>query len=123
MKNEYYAKSYPWMTADQKECFEFLCEIHNGGNHMFGKVQPSGEGLMINSQTFAASTFDFDNLTRAVILAHERMIRFEICPSGPRLLKLFAHKRHQREGRMHERHPTIEEAIASVRKNHGEVAA
>jgi hypothetical protein len=122
MRNEYYANQYPWLNTDQLECFDFLCEIHSGGNHMFGKLYPCGvTGIYINSTNFGnrAATFDFDALTKAVILAHDRMIRFAVEPSGPGMLKLFAHKRHAREGRMHERHPTIEQAIFSVRAEFG----
>ena len=123
MKNAYYYIQHPWMTADQKECFELLCDIHGGGNHLFGRLYPMGEtGLYINSTcSHYMSTFDYSNLTRAVVLAHDRMIRFAIEPSGPGILKLIAHKRHSREGRMNERHPTIEDAIAAVRKEYGEV--
>jgi hypothetical protein len=119
MKNEYYYSRYPWMNSAQKECFELLCDIHGGGNHLFGKLYPMGEtGLYINSTcSNYMSTFDFSNLTRAVVLAHDRMIRFQIEPSGPGMLKLTACKRNSREGRMHERHPTIEDAIAAVRKD------
>lgn len=85
---------------------------------MFGKLHPCGQsGLYINSTNFGnrAATYDFSALTKAVVLAHDRMIRFSIEPSGPGMLKLFAHKRHARSGRMHERHPTIEEAVSEVR--------
>jgi len=122
MKNEFYYSQHPWMNSDQKECFELLCDIHGGGNHLFGKLYPMGEsGLYINSTcSHYMSTFDFSNLTRAVILAHDRMIRFAIEPSGPGMLKLIAHKRHARVGRMHERHPTIEDSILEVREYYGE---
>jgi hypothetical protein len=94
---------------------------------MFGKIQASGEqGLFINSKaSHYMSTFDYSNLTKAVVIAHDRMIRFQIEPSGPRMLKFTAHKRHLREGRMYERHPTMEEAISNVRKQYpsDEVAA
>lgn len=46
---------------------------------------------------------------------HYRMIRFEIAPSGPGMLKLFFHKRHKREGRMYERHPTLEDHVTAIR--------
>lgn len=126
-EHDFYAKHYPWLNADQRECFDFLCDIHGGGNHMFGKIQACGErGLSINSTSaHYMSTFDYSALTTAVVLAHDRMIRFQIEPSGPRMLKFVAHKRHQREGRMNERHPTIEDAINNVRKQYpcDEVAA
>jgi hypothetical protein len=125
--HDYYAKHYPWLNADQRECFDFLCDIHGGANHMFGKIQASGEqGLFINSKaSHYMSTFDYSNLTKAVVIAHDRMIRFQIEPSGPRMLKFTAHKRHLREGRMYERHPTMEEAISNIRKQypHNEGAA
>lgn len=123
MRNKYYYADYPWMSDDQKECFELLCDIHGGGNHVFGKLYPMQKsGIYINSTcSHYLATFDFDNLTRAVVLAHDRMIRFAIEPSGPNMLKLCFSKRHTREGRMYERHPTIEEAIAGIRKNYGEV--
>lgn len=125
MKNAFYYNLYPWMNDDQKECFELLCDIHGGGNHLFGKLYPSGEsGIYINSTcSNYMSTFDFSALTKAVVLAHDRMIRFQIEPSGPGMLRLSAHKRHKREGRMHERHPTIEDAIAAVRKEFPEVTS
>lgn len=122
MRNKYYYSDHPWMNDDQKECFELLCDIHGGGNHVFGKIYPmQSHGIYINSTcSHYMSTFDFDNLTRAVVLAHDRMIRFQIEPSGPNMLKLCFSKRKSREGRMHERHPTIESAIIDIRKQYGE---
>ncbi|MEH6734076.1 MAG: hypothetical protein V7690_05470 [Shewanella sp.] len=118
--HDYYAKHYPWLNADQRECFDFLCDIHGGANHMFGKIQASGEhGLFINSKaSHYMSTFDYSNLTKAVVIAHDRMIRFQIEPSGPRMLKFIAHKRHTREGDMSECHPAMEEAIRNIRKQY-----
>lgn len=108
--------TYPWMTDDQFEGFLFLCDLFYGAHHILGNVKPCGRGIEINSRNSGFSTFDFNGLTRAVVMAHDRMIRFEIEPSGPGMLKLCLHKRHTREGRMDERHPTIEEAIDSIRK-------
>lgn len=111
-----YNHRHDWMSDDQYKCYEFLAELFYGWHHICAKVKPCGKGIEINKQSDFA-TFDFDYLTRAVIMAHDSMIRFEISPSGPGMLKLVLHKRHTREGRMHERHPTIEEAIKHVRKN------
>jgi len=111
-EHEFYRKD--WMTDDQFECFQMLCEIMGGGNHLCGTVKPYSRGIELNTRNFNAATFDFDGLTKAVILAHDRCIRFEICPSGPGMVKLVLFKR-QRDGRMYERHPTIEEAISNHR--------
>lgn len=113
--------SYPyrqdWMSDDQYECYEFLADLFCGWHHITGKLHEWGDGIRLNtSQVWGFATFDFDKLTRAVVMAHDRMIRFEICPSGPGMLGLVLHKRHKRNGRMFERHPTIEEAIKIIRR-------
>ena len=113
IRNEY----YPWMSDNQFECFVMICDLVGGEHHLCGKVKECGpNGIQINSSNYGWSTYDFNLLTNAVIMAHDRMIRFEISPSGPGLLKFSLHKRKSREGRMHERHPTIEDAIKRLRE-------
>lgn len=105
-----------WMSDDQYACYEFLSQLFLGWHHIHGKLHEWGDGIKLNtSQTGSFATFDFDGLTRAVVMAHDRMIRLEISPSGPGMLGLICHKRHCREGRVYERHPTIEEAIKRIR--------
>lgn len=116
MEKQPYRKD--WMSDDQYECYEFLADIFLGFHHIHGKLHEWGDGIKLNtSQTGSFATFDFDGLTRAVVMAHDRMIRFCIEPSGPGMLGLVCHKRHKREGRMSERHPTIEQAIEIIRNN------
>lgn len=62
------------------------------------------------------ATFDFDYLTTLVILAHDQCVRLEISASYRGVLWLIFHPRSGREGRMYQRHPTIEEAIANARR-------
>lgn len=113
----YRDNEYKWMTDDQFECLQMLADLCGGMHHVGGTVKPCGTGILINiSYGFHAATFDFNGLTTAVLMSHERCIRFEICPSGPRMLQLRFHKRHTREGEMHKRHPTIETAIESYKK-------
>lgn len=110
-------KQYPWMTDDQRECYEFLCDLYLGEHHLSGKIRKWGMGIKLN--TYAVhrfATFDFDRLTRLVVMAHDRCIRVELVPSGPRMLGIVMHKRHSREGGMQERHPTIETAILTIRE-------
>jgi len=105
-----------WMTDDQWECYQMLADLFHGFHHVNGKLHDWGDGIKLNtSQVGSFATFDFDGLTRLVLLAHERMIRAEIVPSGPGMLGIVLHKRHSREGRMYEQHPTIETAVARFR--------
>ena len=113
----YREHDYNWMTDDQWECFELLCDLCKGAHHIGGKVKEWGNGIAVNLRTgFYASTFDYNGLTDAVFLAHDRCIRFEIEPSGPGMLRLVFHKRHLREGDMCRRHPTLGQAIVSFRR-------
>lgn len=107
-----------WMTNVQWECASFIADLFGGFNHVFGKWHAVQNGVYLNSTNGCNrfATFDFDKLTRAVVLAHDRCIRFAIEPSGPGMLQLWATKRKGREGRMSERHPTLEQAIELIRR-------
>lgn len=112
-----YSYRKDWMTDDQWECYQFLADLFLGFHHLHGKLHEWGRGIKLNTtQTGSMATFDFDGLTRAVVMAHDRMIRFSIEPSGPGMLGLVCFKRHKREGFMSERHPTIEDAIKRIRQ-------
>ena len=102
-----------WMTEAQWEAAQFVAAVYRGFHHVHGKFKPAGRGIEVN--VFAGiSTYDFDILTRAVVMAHDKCMRLEVASSGPNKLKLYVHKR-QREGSMFERHPTLEDAAASIR--------
>lgn len=121
---EWYARmreeDYPWMTDDQWECFLMLCDLFGGAHHITGKVH--GYGVGIETSTFHDfSTFDMDLMTQAVFMAHDRCIRLAVSPSSPRLIRLCLWKRHERTGATHERHPTLEEAVARWRERYPEV--
>ncbi|MCK5344001.1 MAG: hypothetical protein KAR20_11385 [Candidatus Heimdallarchaeota archaeon] len=99
-----------WMSDDQWECYKLAADLFRGFHHLPRKIKPFGTGIEMNPRG-SFSTYDFSHLTEMVLLCHERCIRGEILPSGPGRLKLVFHKRHAREGRMSERHPTIEEVL------------
>lgn len=61
------------------------------------------------------ATFDFDELTRLVVLCHDRLIRMQVRAAAPRYLKLEFSQRKERHGDKFSRHPTIEDAIVGVR--------
>ena len=64
------------------------------------------------------STFDFDNLTRLVVLCHDRMIRCEIVGCGPKYMRLNFSPRKNRDGHTYERHPEIETAVKAIRERY-----
>lgn len=81
--SSFWRKHYDWMNEDQWQCFEMLCDLFGGAHHVYGKVRANvGNGIIINARNChnKFATFDYDVLTKAVILAHDRMIRFAIEP-------------------------------------------
>ena len=103
-----------WMTDKQWECALFLRDFARGFHHVHGAIKRFGTGIEVNLRPTLA-TFDFDTLTKLVVMSHDRCVRVEIAPSGPGLVKLIFHKR-KRDGNMNERHPEIAEAIAKHHK-------
>lgn len=62
------------------------------------------------------STYDFDGLTRLVILAHDELVRVDLTPASPKRMAVSFFQRNSRDGEMSRRHPTIEDAIIATRK-------
>lgn len=61
------------------------------------------------------ATYDADLLTRIVVGAHDFCLRVAVEPATPTYLRLFISTR-EREGRLYFRHPTIEAALAAMRR-------
>lgn len=112
-------KDYSWMTSDQKECYEMLCDLWGGKHHLYSEVKEWGDGIQYNTSQ-DLSTFDFNTLTTAVFMAHDRMIRLSIGSSGPGMVRMQLWKRHTRTGSTTERHPTIIEALEIYRRSYPE---
>lgn len=64
------------------------------------------------------ATTDWNELTKLVILCHDRLVRCSIQGCGPNRLRLLFYQRANRDGEYHERHPTIEQAIQDIRKHY-----
>lgn len=93
---------------------EFFSEFFRGLHHVPGgrhRIRKWGTGYCINYHPNDLSTFDFDGLTRLVLMSHRDCIRSEISGSGPGMIKLAIWKRKGREGRYFEKHPSIETAV------------
>lgn len=110
------ARIHKWMNKDQVECYLMLCDLMYGAHHVFGKITNGGrnDGLIICMHHNDVATYDYNLLTRAVVLAHDRCIRFSIMPASGDMLRFGFHKRN-RAGEMNQRHPTIEDHIEIIR--------
>ena len=102
------------MTDDQRACFAVLCETFFGEHHV-GNVVAFGRGIKTSVHSGQLATVDFDYLTRLVVLAHDHCVRVEIMQGGPGRIGIALHRRHQRDGDIAKRHPTLEDAAAAIR--------
>ena len=104
------------LTEDQKFCADMLAEWA-GGYHHLPKVHKSSQGVEINHYG-DLSTFDFNKLTRLVLLAHRDFVRIEITNSGPRQVKIMAHLRRpkQKGDCMWSYHPSLADLIAQAKE-------
>ena len=102
----------------KEKATEFFAEFYRGDHHIpRSGIKPFGDGWCVNHGG-DLSTWDFNDLTRLVFLAHDSCVRVSIIPSGSRVVKIAIWQREGREGRMSRRHPTIEQAEKSWRANH-----
>ncbi len=109
------------MKMSLEEARDFLGSIYGGTHNLPGEVKPFGYGWCLNHQGDLA-TFDGDQLTRLVFLAHDRCVRVSILNSGPRMVRIVIHPRMGREGGFSVKHPTIEDALAVWRKTNPAIA-
>lgn len=62
------------------------------------------------------STYDFDQLTRLVLVAHDNCVRASVQASGLRMVKIALYPRFTRTGSISEKCPEIDEHIAELRR-------
>jgi hypothetical protein len=102
------------MTAlSEAEAREFFSIFYRGEHHFPGKMKKWGEGWAMN-QFAQLATFDSNDLTRLVLLAHDRCIRVAVEPLNCKYMRIAVWKR-ERVGSIFERHPTMEQAIEAFR--------
>lgn len=77
-----------------------------------------GDTYVVSVQIYASlSTYDNDNLTRLVVLSHDRCLRLTISARTVNTLELMFHQR-QRGGSYSERLPTMEDHLTDIRRYH-----
>lgn len=102
-------------SEDQEHCIKALSVFAHGRHHL-PKPKEFGNGVCVNWVGDLAS-FDFDRLTRLVLVAHACAVRIEIASSGPRMVKIVAHRRKHGDRKVlkfHEYHPSLADLQASA---------
>lgn len=100
-------------TMDKAAATAFFSLFYGGQHYLPGEVKEYGHGWCINDRYARLSTYDFNGLTKLVLMAHKYAVRVDIQPSGPKMIKICIWQR-KREGSFSERHPTIETAIQDI---------
>lgn len=106
-----------------KEAFDFFSKFLRGTPH-FGRITTLakyGSGWKINV-THELSTFDYNDLTRLVVLAHDECIRVvisvdETIATGPMRIVIFKRGTRDRGVSPTARHPELEEHVEEIRRN------
>lgn len=98
-----------------KKIAELFFAQFYGGLHHCPPIKEWGHGWCVNAADSPA-TYDFDQLTRLVFMAHDQCIRVEIARCNMQFLKICIHPR-ERTGQMHSRHPTLNAALIAWRKH------
>ena len=111
MTNEQHYRQ-PWMSGDQWLCADMIARCL-GGHHHMKEPKQHGKGVRVVMFQSALATYDFDILTRLVVHAHNEAIRVEVAAAGT-YLAVNAWRRGRRDGMMHERHPTLEDAAKRI---------
>lgn len=108
------------MSMDRAAAVQFFADLF-GSEHRIpggaGAVKQWGSAAWaLSTPQCILSTYDPDYLTRLVLLAHDRCVRAELVPGGPRRVRIAIWQRNTREGSSMVRHPTIEQALAAWRE-------
>ncbi|MPR36594.1 hypothetical protein [Salmonirosea aquatica] len=104
-----------------EEAKEFFAEFYRGEHHISEKIEPFGCGYQIRHHA-DLSTFDYDDLTRFVLMCHDRAYRGRVSPRNHMYVSLSIWKRKHEAGKddrypTYVTHPAIEDAIAKFRKH------
>ena len=97
-----------------EEATIFFGDYFFGENHIPDEIKRYGNGAWRVACKTPMATSDYDELTRLVVMAHDRCIRVEIVPNGMNRYFIAIWKR-SREGGLMESHPTMEDAVKRIR--------
>jgi len=107
-------------TLEQLRCLRLVDVWLEGLHHAPRTIRAcsvSGIELVFHRGKHFAS-FDFGDLTRLVFAAHDHCVRAEVGTAGMHITVML-HARARNEGATYQRHPTLEQAVASWRNVSG----
>lgn len=76
----------------------------------------SNQWIEVSMWCSGMSTYDFDDLTRLVFLAHEMALRVQLEPSAHHHVKLIFHPRSNDSDKRYMWHPNLDEAVTLFRQ-------
>lgn len=85
------------------------------GKHRVPTMRDDGDGVFSVSHYGEIATFDHDELTRIVLLAHEHCVRMWLSAGGAKRIRIWVQQRAPSSTDISHGHPTIEQAIAKHR--------
>lgn len=103
------------LTRDK--AIAFFSRLYHGKHHFPSEMRDDGDGVFSVSHYGEISTFDYDALTRLVLLAHEHCVRAWISASGPKRVRIWIQQRAPSSTDISHGHPTIEQAIEKFRRD------
>lgn len=115
-----------WMDDEQWRCAQVAAEWKYGFHHL-SNLKRCGPGIKIDELGGDIATFDFNEMTRLVVLAHDRCVRAAISKEEREenfegnfftqtYLIVTFHPRSRDGDRMGQRHPDLESHIGEIRK-------
>lgn len=102
----------------KEEATLFFSQFYGGEHHFPNKIKEWGNGWSMNHNGELA-TFDYNQMSRLVIMCHDTAIRASIRQGAPGGVKICIWKR-EREGSWSKRHPNIEDQITEVRSHYSD---
>ncbi len=115
LKPEYVGRDE--LSDFEKRVADLLGELARGIYHISDEVEKGKWSDWMVEIRFGGSlsTFDFNDLTRLVFLAHDYCIRVEISPRANRYFTIRLHPRTRDGDSFSNRHPSIEDALSAWR--------
>lgn len=103
----------------KQEATEFFAKFYNGEHHIPDREpKPFGLGWSVKHNRGDLATFDFNQLTKLVVMGHDKCIRVSVegVKSSREHAVLICIWKRERDGSMYERHPILEDHIKTIRE-------